>query len=316
MLNQFYLDRIKKFEGFEPRAKWDYQQYTNGYGTRAKAAGETIDKAEAERRFQTEIGNAEKIVDGVNINMPEGVRAALGDLTFNAGDKWTRSGLGSAVRDNDWNKAGALLKQYNKAGGATNSALVDRRNETSDWLFGKQGPPRPPADIPMTDKAYKAAEQSGAPVTTAQAFSPTATAQQSAPLGNTAAAAVAPASAAAPAQAAPPPAPDIPTRMYEARGRFPDFPPPRMASTGDGYIPMPPERPASAGPAVLADQKPAAAPAPAGAPPPAPARAAPTRAAAAPAPLGNTMANAYIDPATNHQIVNPSGSGEQAMGLT
>ena len=56
-MNPVYLDTIRRFEGFTDRAQWDYAQHTNGYGTRALYPGEVIDKAEAERRFQSEIAD-------------------------------------------------------------------------------------------------------------------------------------------------------------------------------------------------------------------------------------------------------------------
>ncbi len=238
MLDPYYLERIKKFEGFEPRAKWDFKQYTNGYGTKAQSAGEVIDRAEAGRRFENEIGKAEKIVDGVNINMPEGTRAALVDLTYNAGGKWINGRLGDAVRNNDWNSAATLIKQFNKAGGATQAGLVSRRNETSDWITGKGGAPRPPADIPQTDKAYAAGQKagtaqasapSGPAVTPTQAFSPTATGQDKsqAPLGDTAAASVQ----------------DAPTRIMPGPQKWADQPARAYAPVeGGGVVPLPPSR--------------------------------------------------------------------------
>ena len=112
-----YLDAIRKFEGFTPKADWDYAQFTNGYGTKAKFAGEVIDKAEADRRFQAEIAQARAIVDRHAPHVDEGTKAALTSLTFNAGDKWARSGLGEAIRSGDTEKARELFLQYNKAGG-------------------------------------------------------------------------------------------------------------------------------------------------------------------------------------------------------
>lgn len=55
MVEPSYLDAIKQFEGYTAKARWDYAQNSNGYGTRARFAGEVIDKAEAERRFADEI---------------------------------------------------------------------------------------------------------------------------------------------------------------------------------------------------------------------------------------------------------------------
>ena len=57
-ISDAYLSAIKKFEGFTEKASWDYAQYTNGYGTRAKSPDETITRAEAARRFRAEINEA------------------------------------------------------------------------------------------------------------------------------------------------------------------------------------------------------------------------------------------------------------------
>ena len=148
-MNSFYLDAIRKFEGFAQRAEWDYAQHTNGYGTRALFPGEVIDRAEAERRFQSEINQARAIVERNVPNADEGTKAALTSLTFNAGDKWTRSGLGEALRQGDTENARELFLQYNKAGGQTLPGLAARRAAEADWIGNPQGPiaPGSPVDV-------------------------------------------------------------------------------------------------------------------------------------------------------------------------
>jgi GH24 family phage-related lysozyme (muramidase) len=131
-----YLDAIKRFEGYNPRAQWDYAQYTSGYGTRAKHPGEVIDRATAEQRFGDEIGNAAGLVDQRFPGLPEGPRAALTSLTFNAGPGWADKGLGRAVSAGDWDTARNLFSQYVKAGGKTLPGLVDRRNQEASWFTG------------------------------------------------------------------------------------------------------------------------------------------------------------------------------------
>ena len=133
-MNSLYLDTIKRFEGFSPAAKPDYAQVSNGYGTRARFAGEVIDMAEAERRFTAEIGEARAIVDRNAPAADEGTKAALTSLTFNAGDAWTRSGLGEAVRGGDLTTAKALFQQYTKAGGDVLPGLVARRAAEAEWI--------------------------------------------------------------------------------------------------------------------------------------------------------------------------------------
>ena len=135
-----YLDAIRKFEGFTPKADWDYAQFTNGYGTKAKFAGEVIDKAEADRRFQAEIAQARAIVDKHAPHVDEGTKAALTSLTFNAGDKWARSGLGEAIRSGDTEKARDLFLQYNKAGGEVLPGLAQRRIAEAAWIGRSMDP--------------------------------------------------------------------------------------------------------------------------------------------------------------------------------
>ena len=36
-MQQAYLDAIKSFEGFTPKATWDYAQHSNGFGTKANS---------------------------------------------------------------------------------------------------------------------------------------------------------------------------------------------------------------------------------------------------------------------------------------
>jgi lysozyme len=138
-MNSFYLDAIRKFEGFAQKAEWDYAQHTNGYGTRALYPNEVIDRAEAERRFQSEISEARAIVERNAPTADEGTKAALTSLTFNAGDKWTRSGLGAALRQGDIEAARELFLQYNKAGGQILPGLAARRATEADWIGNPQG---------------------------------------------------------------------------------------------------------------------------------------------------------------------------------
>lgn len=133
-MNAAYLDAIRKFEGFTPKANWDYAQFTNGYGTKAKHAGEVIDKVEADRRFAAEISEARAFVEQQVPGADEGTKAALTSLTFNAGGTWSKSGLGEAVRAGDLDKARALLLQYTKAGGETLPGLVTRRLAEATWI--------------------------------------------------------------------------------------------------------------------------------------------------------------------------------------
>lgn len=133
-MHSFYLDAIRNFEGFTPQATWDYAQLSNGYGTRARFAGEVIDRAEAERRFQAEVSSARAIVEKAAAHVDEGTKAALTSLTYNAGTAWIESGLGDAVRRGDLEAVREIFQKYNKAGGEVLPGLVHRRSEEALWI--------------------------------------------------------------------------------------------------------------------------------------------------------------------------------------
>lgn len=146
---------VKQSEGFTPVAKWDYKQNSVGYGTRARFAGETVTKEEADKRFNEEFGKASKFVDSVNPNLDAGSRAALSSLTYNAGETWATSGLGDAVRAGDMVKARQIFLQYNQAGGAPNAGLMARRGREAEW-FGQNAPG---SQLQAADTAMKLAPE-------------------------------------------------------------------------------------------------------------------------------------------------------------
>lgn len=134
MLTGQYLDTIKRFEGFETRAKWDYAQFTNGYGTKAAFPGEQISREEADRRFKQEIAQAAVLVDRFAPSLDAGTRAALTSLTFNAGTKWMGAGLGAAIKSGNLEEGRNIFLQYNKAGGEVLLGLARRRLEEATWF--------------------------------------------------------------------------------------------------------------------------------------------------------------------------------------
>jgi lysozyme len=129
-----HLQAIKTFEGFTARAKWDYAQSTNGFGTRALRPDEVIDEAEANRRFAAEIEKARQFVERHAAGWDEGTKAALTSLTFNAGTRWQTSGLGEAVRAFDVDAVRDRFVAYTKAGGAELPGLVRRRLAEAEWI--------------------------------------------------------------------------------------------------------------------------------------------------------------------------------------
>ena len=150
-----FIGAIKQTEGYDPKPRWDVKQWTVGYGTRASGPNETIDPAQANARFNTEIAKAAKIVDSVNPNLDPGTRAALTSLTFNTGDAWTHSGLGDKVRAGDLAGAKEAFLQYNKVQQdgelRTDPGVASRRAREATW-FGQGDISPAQAMAPRIDK--------------------------------------------------------------------------------------------------------------------------------------------------------------------
>ena len=177
-----YLPLIKKLEGYTPRAKWDYKQYSSGYGTKG-VPGEVVTPEMAESRFRSEMDQAAAHVDRFAPNLPDGKRAALASLTQNAGPGWKSNGLGQAIKAGDWTTAEQRFGQYNKVTNpdGTMSELPGltnrRRTELSWWRQPGQSPIVPalrdpgvaPAEAPIaqpqqtfaTDKSIDASRELG-----------------------------------------------------------------------------------------------------------------------------------------------------------
>ena len=155
---QSYIDAVKRFEGFTPRATWDVNNHRNGYGTDALHPNEVIDQTEAARRLHSELGKAAAMVDARYPGLPEGHRAGLTSLTFNAGPAWMNQGLGAAVGAGDWGKARDLMMNYNHSAGKVLPGLTDRRSVEASWMFGDPSKSvasaQPPA--PFTPENYSA----------------------------------------------------------------------------------------------------------------------------------------------------------------
>lgn len=135
IVDQGLVNFIKKQEGFQPKAYWDYKQYSIGYGTKATSATEVITEAEAEARLTVEIDKAYKLVKPiVPTGAPIGVTQALVDLTYNAGSGWETQSLGAAVKAAKWDTVKADILQYNHAGGQVNAGLTARREAEVSWF--------------------------------------------------------------------------------------------------------------------------------------------------------------------------------------
>jgi lysozyme len=134
---------ILQEEGWAPRAKWDYRQWTNGYGTKANGPNEVISREEAAKRFTTEVNRAADAVDKVlPKEAPQNIRDALTDFTFNVGTGWTRgSRLATALGNGDYNTAANIMAGYVHAGGQVLPDLVSRRQREIQLMM--QQPTQP-----------------------------------------------------------------------------------------------------------------------------------------------------------------------------
>jgi GH24 family phage-related lysozyme (muramidase) len=129
IVDQAFMDFVKEQEGFEPKAKWDYKQYTNGYGTKALSPTETIDQATAETRLRSELASAVAAMKQFIPNAPIGVQQGMVDAVFNLGTEWEHQTLGTLLAQGNYAEAKTHLMQYVHAGNppVVLDALVKRR---------------------------------------------------------------------------------------------------------------------------------------------------------------------------------------------
>jgi len=130
------IEYIKSKEGFHARAFWDYNQYTNGYGTRARRATEVITEAEAERRLAQDVQRRRDYVVAFGLrngrNWSDEQINALTSFIYNGGYGW----LGQVTANNSRTdeEIMAAIKLYDKAGGQRLAGLTQRRAEESAWF--------------------------------------------------------------------------------------------------------------------------------------------------------------------------------------
>jgi GH24 family phage-related lysozyme (muramidase) len=77
---------IKNQEGFAKKAAWDFKQFTNGYGTKAKSANEMISKEEADRRMDAYLmPTMDRIQSALKVPASNGQLTALASMAYNGG---------------------------------------------------------------------------------------------------------------------------------------------------------------------------------------------------------------------------------------
>ncbi len=88
------IERIKKEEGFRPKAYWDRKQWTFGYGCKAPGESATITEPEAEkllwRHILVAVGGFIDLFLGVPTPINEVRQECLVDMIFNLGEDGVR----------------------------------------------------------------------------------------------------------------------------------------------------------------------------------------------------------------------------------
>ena len=133
-LNDSLIETVKGFEGFAPSAVGDYNQTSVGYGTRAKGAGETITKEDAELRLRDELTsharNIDRAASDAGLKLTPSQRDALISFDFNTG----KGGYLIDSSKGDMAEIRRRLLLYRKAGGEVLSGLEKRREKEAAML--------------------------------------------------------------------------------------------------------------------------------------------------------------------------------------
>jgi len=130
------IEYIISKEGFHATPYDDYEQWTNGYGTRARSQTERITREEARRRLEADVNIRRNYVISYGqengYNWSEEQINALTSFVYNLGTG-RLAGLtkGGSRSDEEIMEA---IKRYNRAGGEVLAGLVTRRNEESAWF--------------------------------------------------------------------------------------------------------------------------------------------------------------------------------------
>lgn len=154
---------VQGFEGWNPKAYGDYKQWSVGFGTKARHPGEVIDRAEGERRLDSELAAARGYVSKTFPSLAPHQSDALTSFTYNLGPGWMNqpTRLRAAVERGDYPAAAAVMKEYNKAGGAMLPGLAKRREAEASMLLGAGAATAPPSSPPLAGPAMAPPPQPG-----------------------------------------------------------------------------------------------------------------------------------------------------------
>lgn len=128
-------DFIISQEGFIPVSRWDYQQYTWGYGTKAPGGGLSITESKARAELETYIQGDYSYLNAL-LTEPLNANqwAALLSFSYNLG-RGNADNLVPNINAKDWDALRAQWSQYVNAGGVYNAGLAQRRSDELNLFF-------------------------------------------------------------------------------------------------------------------------------------------------------------------------------------
>lgn len=129
---------IKRFEDFTPKANFDFNQYSNGFGTEASTSNEEVSLEEAQARLLPRVENDLRFIESFGerygYDWTDNEKSALASFIYNLG----RGALSQVTQDGTRSKAEIAEKmlEYNRAGGDVLPGLTNRRKAESDIFLG------------------------------------------------------------------------------------------------------------------------------------------------------------------------------------
>lgn len=129
-------DFIAQFEGFISVSKWDYKQYSWGFGTKAPGPGLSITREQALQELNNHVQqDYTYLAPLVLVPLNNNQWAALLSFSYNEGP-YNADNLVKNINNQDWDALGNQWQLYNKVQNAdgsyfTSADLVERR--AAEW---------------------------------------------------------------------------------------------------------------------------------------------------------------------------------------
>lgn len=124
------LEFMKPYEGFIPVSRWDYRQYSWGYGTRAPRGGLSISREQAKAEAIAYLADDLEWLQntGIASKLNENQTIAVLSFMYNLGrGAFDGSTLRRRIDEGRYAEAANEFPKWNKAGGVVLPGLVTRR---------------------------------------------------------------------------------------------------------------------------------------------------------------------------------------------